>query len=568
MQYLILSRQRRLWLGACLMLSLVLVLTGCSGGGGGSSSTGNGNPLNLTVTAATGSLTLPTGATVDTKSLTVVNSLGETQPAADGTFSTSTYTDGPALSAAFTADGKPLLLGWLGGTHTALNANTTAETLAYFALGLYLRPDGLRTQMPDLLASASELDPLRAAVATAIANPPDGGIGANPGVQTALHNLETQFAPSSPFVRDSKSASPLARAIGNLNPAEGYSGLNVDIADGVNSLKIHNSYRRRCYAFVDRLSYTPASTSIPVASPATIQSFAVPTPGGFSYGHVDTMLNAVGGSFAYSEVVSDPIQLPVYPDETTAKSTDYQVTIVGPGKHPGDNGGVMTGEQTEKYQEMVRDTVIKDLFLPFLIDTILPLASDGLDDHFGDKTSTIVLDLASVIAITLPDWNDRLKAGDTIDLYSELLTTLATSEHFREAVYEIVQKSLFTSPIKQVAYSKLQAAVETTLMGMDIALMAVDFATQATHWNDSNNVDIWTMTAVKPVVTITPITQTIGMGDTVRITGGCGELAARIPLPCWPTTSRTPASMATSATTRTPAASSTAASTGWITKRR
>ena len=79
-------------------------------------------------------VTLPAGVTVTPDKLKVMTSAASAVPDATGAVSVTAFAPGSQIAIVLSPAGNPMLYGWIDSTHTVINAETTAEVLAYFAL--------------------------------------------------------------------------------------------------------------------------------------------------------------------------------------------------------------------------------------------------------------------------------------------------------------------------------------------------------------------------------------------------------------------------------------------------
>ena len=125
-----------------LLIGAVALPLGC-----GSSSTPADPPPTPELVDLSGSVT-----GYDADDHVIRTSFGEGLVGADGSFTVSIPAGGGCQLAFLVApDDTPALLGWLGGSRTTVDTRSTAEVLAYFALGGYLLPLDNQTMLIEAL---------------------------------------------------------------------------------------------------------------------------------------------------------------------------------------------------------------------------------------------------------------------------------------------------------------------------------------------------------------------------------------------------------------------------------
>mgnify|MGYP007055521012 FL=1 len=139
------SGGRRLVVVALFLFSAPAVLVACGGGGGGSDRLPDG------ARSAQGEISLPAGSGLNVADLSVTTAYGSYPVAPTGRFAATVDTDGASEIGAETATGDLVLLGTSQGNQVRLSAQSTAETLLYYAIGGMWLPAEVQDRVWELL---------------------------------------------------------------------------------------------------------------------------------------------------------------------------------------------------------------------------------------------------------------------------------------------------------------------------------------------------------------------------------------------------------------------------------
>lgn len=479
-------------LRAAIALTVSFLLTACGSSDDGEGA--GGDQVNLTVGTRSGRIELPAGA-ASPAALTVITSVGEATPAADGSFEVTSLVDGPQLAMLLGATGKVLLMGFLGDGQTALSPRTTAEVLAYFAIGTFMVPDAdARLRVAELLRSASELDPLAQAIAAALVDDPAGledDAAVAQAVVDAVHAL-------------------LGTSGGRgvvVNPGNDMSGVRINLP-GVNDLQLTNSYRRRSHVFIDRVSYVPADGGEPVPAPEALSDFQLPPVSGvgsLSATIVDLILN----NQAYTPADSEVIALPLIPQ--TARKTTYRVSVVGAGRTEGDLNR-MTVAQQEAAITTALEQVVFDMFLPFVINVLAPnhASTQQILDRLrlGGQRGSLILGFTQAA----PNLTRKVRDGDLAGAFGDAYNTFITDGTLRDnvlgAIFEVAGTlNLLTGGSQCMVEAGAQ--VMRALQVVDAVLQTFDATVMGSQLALSNQGDIWTVDVTAARVRLNPAEATI-----------------------------------------------------------
>jgi len=503
--------------GPLLALSLALLPLwgGCGGtappaNGGNGNGNGNGNGtggVQLGRQTVQGTVDLESIGLASAADVRVCASAGETAVGTSGAFSLDGYAGDGQLAVALSPAGNPMLLGWLGPTQATLSPRTTAEVLAYFASGAFALPgEAAQAKAMASLAAMAELDDLATRIADALKADPDALAGES-ALATDLSQLVQQLAAdvaASGMGPGAEGAS--ARGL-LVNPAEPKSGLTLDTTVGVNSLRVQNTYRRSCRCFVDRVSTFDAG-GVETSSPADLADFEVPSVTGLSTS-VNAFVDIIWGRTAYAPVSTAATELPAV--EGAAK-TRYRVLAVGPGGQVGDLGQCGSAEVAAQ-QQATQTFVVKELFLPMLLNLLIPNSS--LDDMMMFMGGgAVVSDFIAIMTTGVPGIWEKAYAGDVKGAWADAYHTFVSSETFRRNVLQkaldLIQDHMGLAAA-DAAMGRL-GQILNALKYVDALLTVFDVGGIGYAIAHSNMADVWTVDVTKPKVVLKPAETTLRNG--------------------------------------------------------
>ena len=485
------------------MLSLALCLCLSSCGDGADSETPAG-PQSQTGAYRTLSGTLAPPAGV---SLTHVrNSLGE-GAVADGAFRLEAYADGRQLTVAQTAAGTPALLGFVDADHTAIDANSTADALLFWATGAFLAPREQHPALLELLGQTPERAILAEAVAATLAADPEAFATSQPALAETLRDLAIQLQ-----------GSAAAKLI--VDPLESRSGLTVNTVEGLNSVTLANRFRRPGHVFIDRVStFDAAGTETP--SPAPLTDFELPAVQGLSTA-VGTFVDIIWGRLAFEEKSTEPVELPAVEG---AERTRYRLLVVGPGAGAGDLA-LISPEELEKQQSVLRRFLVRDLFLPLVLNVLIP--QSDLDSYLKFAGGAgVVDDLIDILTSNVPGIWERSASGDIRGALWGAYDALVTSDTFRNATLEVLVSHIQDTRGLEASDAAFKTAQQfaRAVAALDALLQVFDSSTVGTSVAQSNMADIWTVDASAPTVRLTPPTAALASNERVTLNATVPELS-------------------------------------------
>ena len=511
-----------------LMCCAVVFVVGCGGSGPGgdvvegdmmgSDGTISGDtvepPLADPVTFETsfeeGEVRVPDGVDVEK----VVNGFGETY-LDNGGFYLNTATGARQLVVALSPSGQPLVMGWFGRFNEVIDARSTAEVLAFYALGAArVAGDPAHVEkVMKLLGNARALDTVASAINAALVAHPSGFTAAeDPAVAAALE------AAVQTILGLDLSANGLPNAL-LVNPASELSGLTIDQSGSVNAFSILNRFRRRGVAIVDRVSTFKNRTKTP--SPERIAVMSVPPVEGMP-GAVGTIVQLIRGTedpsglyksenVAYSPKHSESVEVP---NVEGADKTRYRVLVVGPGRNQGDYDSL---DETERdiQSDAAVEFCVRDYLLPFLLHMVVPpsQSADVMNTAAGDQV------VAAFVRVLGDD--PELRAATGVGALSKIALIVIGGGAAQAKLVDILDKKLFQAAGSAAAKGKMYTAVKTFAVvsaSASLLLKLQDARFIEADMGASNKADIWTIDVDEPLVRLEPRASTVAPGEIVNLT--------------------------------------------------
>ncbi len=313
----------------------------------------------------TAQITLPAGSKAGAvQTLKVWTSARESSPATNGKAEITIFNNGPQFTQVLDASGRLVVAGFLGQNVDDLDASSTAEMLAYFAVGGPLqRGPGSSVKVLRGVRSMTGFSTVVNEVTTSLTT--KGYVDMESAtLQTALAN-----------VRKSITGGSKSRGV-SVSPTKEKSGLKLN--DAVDEkVQITNTLFRRAYAWLERTGYQDANGNTVASKQAITQSWI-------------TMPNRFGGEVDAAGLIKkqyewEPVSMPAFSvpaDIATVaneKEVYYKLTTVGPGRLPGDFTK-LEGAQVTKWEETVYWTTFLDFFMPIFANLVVPLDGPMLDE--------------------------------------------------------------------------------------------------------------------------------------------------------------------------------------------
>ena len=507
----------------CFVAALVLCvvgMTGCSDPG--TKTVAPIEPLPVfTTTTYTGTVMLPTGSHVSVSKVSVINSVTGTSPSSSGAFTITSYNNGSQIAIVLSPAGTPMLMGFLDATHTMISADTTAQVLAFYALGgTYMLTDADRatylTGIPQLpgFAALSKAVSTELVANTEAFGQPDANLTAALGA----------FFTSVTGIKG-KSRTGGVKPDGLLiDPGNALSGITV-LQMPPDQAYTSNAYRRRSHAFVTRVSEKAAGVTTP--DPAAVTDFEIaPTSGvnGGVGGAIIDIFNAYFGNqpTEYAPITSDPFSVPLV---GMNDQTNYQVLVVGPG---GQNLGAVSTLTAAQESERLKVSIggfAEDALIPFLSNFalgsgILPdttrIPSATVQEFKENLIEDLTADFLNLIG-SAPQLQQEILAGDYRSAMQDLYTLTVGGSTFNGIYLDAVTKASTVLVSQGFSPGEMSSALDKFNIILNAAggvLQVFDTGVYATQIAGSDAVDTWTIAATNPKVTLTPASTTLnGVGN-------------------------------------------------------
>ena len=395
-----LQRRRLLWsLPGGLALASPLALISCGGGGsddtgappaseGGLREPGRAYVGTLAYTETAVDIDVPAGVALPKGGLAVYSALGGFG-VVSGTRATVRHLFGtPQWTTLLTAEGLPLLFGYVGAGMTTLSVHSTAVALLAFAIGAEFSGGTTNAAWIDELRNSTAATDCAAAIGAALAADSYAIAIGSAAITDAVLAAIRQLLPG---VR-AAAAGQRARALGvTVNPPNPSSGLQTIIGDALNTVYVQNEKLRRAHHVIKREGYTPSGgAEVADAARPRIAAGDVPMLPGFeSAGSIIgsvTQAYYAGDStgLAFSRTPETPI--PVTPDD--AKRTRYSVTVLTAGNAALSYDPDAYAKLSDDEKRMIDITLfapenlaLKQLF----IDLLVPLFLTWIGGKIGDQ---------------------------------------------------------------------------------------------------------------------------------------------------------------------------------------
>ncbi|MEO8525325.1 MAG: hypothetical protein ABI460_11450, partial [Caldimonas sp.] len=465
---------------------------------------------------------VPAGVGLTPDKLSVLTSVGAATPAASGTVTVSRYDNEEQLAIALSPAGTPMLMGWIDATHTTISAATTAQVLAYFALGgsLMLNDAERQALMADL-PTAPGIDALTATVQGELVRSVDAFAQADPALTQAL----ATFANATYGAAQMAAAATRAHALGIAITPGPQSGIDV-LQDPPFAMHLTNSFRRRAYAYVDRVSHTTGG--VDVADPATVTAFEL-TPvigvnGGVT-GAITDIMDAYYGNqpTAYAAVSGPSVSIPVV---AGSDKTTYQVTVVGPGPFLGAVANLTDQQRTGQVDVALRG-FLKDFMVPTIANAVLGSGAIDFTAGTGDKAkfmadvlTNMTGDFLNYIA-SVDGVNDKITHGQWFDAGVALTGTVGGAGTLRTILIKAFDKAVqarVAAGLDPVAMSGFLKSFNVILNAAGGVLQVFDSSAYTVDLLRADLADQWTVVVLQQKIALNPAATTIGVNGTVLLT--------------------------------------------------
>ena len=392
-----LRRKLMLAFPGALAATSPLAILGCGGGGSDEppAAASNTGSLHDRGRAFAGSLSLvetsvaidvPAGVIVPAGGLSTYTALGGFSSVQSGRANVRQAWSTPQWTTLLTAEGVPLLFGFIGGGMTTLSAHSTATALLAFILGSELSEGSTRLAwIEELNASPVTTTFAQAISAALVVDPYALAEGSGAIASAAIAAVRGLMPPVA-------AASERAHAMGlAINPPTAASGVQPIAGETANTVYVQNDKLRRAYHVIHREGHVDAGgATVADTARSVIASGDIPMLPGF-----DSAGSIIGSvtlahfsndatSLAFSK--TPEVTLPVTPD--SAKRTIYSVTVLTA-------GNASLSYDSEAYAKLTDDEKKKidiTLFAPenltlrqLFLDMLVPLFLSWLGGKIGDE---------------------------------------------------------------------------------------------------------------------------------------------------------------------------------------
>ena len=509
-------------------VAATLLLSAC-GGNNDSTATNGGSssaviPV-LSAAATNATLVMPTGVTLGADQLSVITSIAAATPAATGAVTISSYAGGEQLSIARSPAGNPMMMGWIDATHTTISAATTAHVLAYFALnGSLMLNDVERQALIANIPRAVGISALEAVVRSELAANVDAFARPNAALKQALVAFATPY-----FTNAHATATPeRARALGIVVTPATQSGIDV-LQDPPFAAHLSNSFRRRAFAFVDRISHTTAG--VDVADPQAVSSFEVPPVIGVNGGVTGALTDIMSAYYGNQPTAYAAIDAPsggiAVPLVDGSDKTTYRVTVVGPGIGAGVSAS-LTPTQSAALTDVALRGFVKDFMVPTLANAVL--GSGAIDFTAGQGTAkarfladvlvSVTTDFIAFVP-TVPGLSDKIAKGQWFDAGVDITSTVAGSNALRSmliAGFNAAVRSRVAAGFDPGPMSGLLSSFNTIMNAAGGVLQAFDTTTYVRDLANADRADQWSVVVTAARVGLNPSASNIDVGGAVALT--------------------------------------------------
>jgi hypothetical protein len=396
--------RRRLLCGlpSGLVLATPLSLLGCGGGGdadssdapppaaaGGLRDPGRAFAGSIGYSETVVDIDVPPGVAVPDGGLAVYTALGGFGPVSGMRATVRHMLSTAQWTTLFTAEGLPLLFGYVGGGMTTLSAHSTAVALLAVAMGAEFSGGSTNAAWIDELRASPAAGDFASAIAAALVVDPYAVATMSTPIGDALLAAIRELLPS---LHPARPARERVRPLGvTVNPPNASSGVQPIVGDTINTIYLQNEKLRRAHYVIKREAHTPSDADeLPDAARPLVASGDVPMLPGFDGA------GSIIGSVALAHYAADSSGLafsrtpdtaiPVTPGD--AKRTRYSVTVLTAGNAVLSYDPEVYAKLSDDEKKMIDITLFapENLALRQLfIDVLVPLFLTWLGGKIGDE---------------------------------------------------------------------------------------------------------------------------------------------------------------------------------------
>ncbi len=475
------------------MAGALVGLTGCGGSGGGSFGGGSGGGTGggfggLTPTPVTAQITLPSGTPAAIGDLSAWSSAGTSNPNAGGQVQVTVFNNGPQYTDVRDSQGRIVLAGFLGEDRDELNAETTAELFAYFAVSGATQVGEGR----EIVLNGLKSQTLFASVVTEVENQ----IRTNGFVDPSSGELTNRLTALADSIA--------GRGRGTIvDPDATSSGVVLDtITDG--ELKITNTYLRRGYAWLERTGYVKDGTEHEQLE--LLSEFELEMPSRYG-GWSGVLADLIQGNFIWTPVEMPSIAIPLSPSD--ADATNYRLSIIGLGTSQGDFLKMPVERQNALTQVGIKSLVL-DIMIPVVANMLVPIKGDAVDDFIKfSGANPILSDVINNLTSTVPEVAGLIRDGQPREAFFTLWGAAVSSntafpafiQMFIEWTHKYGIGNLFGSAEEMYQYAdsalRILGAVDLVGTTFDMGIFFHDLS-------QSNLADVWDITTTGGKITVVP----------------------------------------------------------------
>jgi uncharacterized repeat protein (TIGR03803 family) len=469
----------------------------------------------------TQTIVLPSGSTLRPDQLTVVDSVTQITPSASGTFTLARFDDGEQLDIVLSPSGTPMMMSWMDAAHPTISASTTAEVLAFFALGgMQMLNESDRNQMIAQIPQLSGFPALAQTVATELGNNPDAFAQPDANLTNALNALFMGISGITPRVARPGTVVKPQDVIGSPGNSAIQSGVSL-ISQNPFSAYMTNAYRRRTHAFVIKQKDTLNGQD--TASGAAVTDFDIGATVGLTGGVTGAVTDIFKAYFgtqptAYAPVDTDPFNVPLTAgfDKTT-----YQVINLGAGGSGAPSPIVLTPGQHTVLVTTAVNGFVNDALVPFVSNVCFGsgFMADSSNTTLGGVAnfrSAFVLNLETqVLALTgsISGEQDKIVAGDYKGAMKDLLFGVGVQQ-FQSAVGASIVAAVNSSGYNPASLNTALGKFNVVMNAAGGALQVFDTGVYTAQILSSDNVDLWTVESLPTAAKLTPPTTVLhGLGS-------------------------------------------------------
>jgi len=386
------------------------------------------DPVNLPTLEIT--VIFPEGVNPDLSGAKVIGGLKEFP--LDGNSSKVFVTQGNS-QLAFLQDKEDniLLLGFINEKNKTLSIQSSAEALAFLAMGGFALPQTVRSRYPDEAGSITGMDAFKKKLSDLFKSDP------------LVFEKESYLSDLGEFVRTiyerGEEIDIRARQI-NVDPTGYKSGIQV-FENDFQSILIRNQYLRKAHAFIYKKNYKDkegtrtvliSSTEFNSSGSPEITSEKALDPANRSGGVMGVLTDQMAGNGLQVFMKENgPVSIPLGANESEA---EYAVRVVGP-TFSNLSRNRMTTKEQEKYDDIVFETFLEEILIP-VINQILGMNSGDSESGNDSQLKSLLSSFKSEFIKQFPGVMEKVEEGK-----------------YSEALQEILEKVLI-DPIKDAAEGK------------------------------------------------------------------------------------------------------------------